>query len=47
MTVITERGCVKHLIVQWDRMEDGYSIFKCLLCREDVDREAEDACSGC
>jgi hypothetical protein len=43
MTIITERGCVKHLIVQWDRLEGGYSVFKCLLCQEDVDQEAEDS----
>lgn len=47
MTIITEQGCIKHLIVQWDRYENGYSIFKCLFCREDVDREAEESGSGC
>jgi hypothetical protein len=47
MTVITEEGCVIHLRVQWDRQEDGYSIFKCLDCGLDVAQEPEDCGSGC
>lgn len=43
MAVVTEKGCIVHLIVQWDRCEDGHSVFKCLLCHEDVAREAEDS----
>jgi hypothetical protein len=45
MTVITEEGCVIHLRVQWDRCEDGASVFKCLDCGLDVVKEMED--TGC
>lgn len=45
--IITETGCIKHVVVQYDRQEAGYAIFKCLMCGLDVDREAEDAGSGC
>jgi hypothetical protein len=43
MVVITETGCIKHVVVQWDRVEEGHSIFKCLVCGLDVSREAEDS----
>jgi hypothetical protein len=45
--LINEVGCILHRDVQWDRTEDGHSIFKCKTCEQDVDREAEDAGSGC
>jgi hypothetical protein len=45
--IVTETGCIKHVVVQWDRIEDNYSIYKCLVCGEDVDRESEDCGSGC
>ena len=45
--IVTEKGCIVHRVVQWDRLEEGYAIFKCLICGEDISREAEDAGSGC
>ena len=47
MTVVNAEGCIIHLRVQWDRQEDGHSIFKCLDCGKDVEKEAEDCGSGC
>lgn len=41
--IVTEQGCVVHRGVQFDRCEDGYQVFKCPLCRLDVEREAEDS----
>lgn len=45
--ILTVEGCVLHRNVQFDRCEDGHQVFKCLDCGKDVDREADDAGSGC
>jgi hypothetical protein len=41
--IVTETGCIVHRDVQWDRLEEGYAIFKCASCGLDVAREAEDS----
>ena len=45
--IVNAEGCIIHVRVQWDRLEDGYSVFKCLDCDKDVERESEDCGSGC
>ena len=41
--IVTDTGCIIHMNVQYDRQEENYQIFKCQICGEDVDREAEDS----
>lgn len=47
MTIVNSEGCIIHKRVQWDRLEEGHDIFKCLDCDKDVEREASDCGSGC
>lgn len=46
MSVITLEGCIIHRHVEFNRIENGYQVFKCADCGFDVEQEAEDSCGA-
>jgi hypothetical protein len=48
--ILTAEGCVDSIMhhgVQFGGMEEGYQLFVCPKCNKIVEREADDAGSGC